>query len=96
MPKVLHNQSLIDLAIQHTGNVENCFAIAMENGMAISDFLDAGSEVFIPGTLTVNNDILNYYNSKQIKPATGFVETSSENELEGISIWILNKNFVVQ
>lgn len=75
---VLHNQSLLDVAIQHTGSVENCFAIAAANGLAVSDLLSAGSVLVIPGTLKNDNDILNYYTSKKIMPATALTRTDKD------------------
>lgn len=76
---VLNNQSLLDIAIQHTGSVENCFAIAAANGLAVSDLLSAGSILIIPGTLKNDTDILNYYTSKKIMPATAL--TRADNDL---------------
>ena len=73
---VLHNQSLFDIAIQHTGSAENCFEIAAANGLAVSDILSAGS-ILIPGILKYNNDILNYYISKKIQPATALTNTDN-------------------
>ena len=76
---ILHNQSLFDIAIQHTGSAENCFEIAVANGMAVSDRLRAGSILIIPGTLKNDTDILNYYTSKKIMPATAL--TRADNDL---------------
>ena len=95
---VLHNQSLFDIAIQHTGNVMNAFAIAMANDCSITAFLVAGSKLVIPGTIVLDKDIKGYYDAKKIQPATGTTEGTENGEelLEGISYWIINKNFVVQ
>ena len=48
MITILHNQSLLDIAIQHTGAVENTFAIAVANGLSLTDDLPAGAEIKIP------------------------------------------------
>ena len=95
---VLHNQSLFDIAIQHTGNVMNAFAIAQANNLSITAPLVAGSKLIIPGTVEMNNDVKGYYAAKKIQPATGTTEGTENGaeELEGISYWIINKNFVVQ
>ena len=34
---VLHNQSLLDLALQHTGTIESIFELAMLNNLSITD-----------------------------------------------------------
>ena len=95
---VLHNQSLFDIAIQHTGNVMNAFLIAQANNLSITALLVAGSKLIIPGTVEINNDVKGYYAAKKIQPATGTTEGTENGEelLEGISYWIINKNFVVQ
>jgi hypothetical protein len=73
--RVLHNQSILDMAIQHTGTVENSFSIAIANGISISDALDSGLSLHIPETLQKNADMYNYYTAKEIKPATCVIDT---------------------
>ena len=60
---VLNSQSLFDIAIQHTGNVMNAFAIALENNISIGESLTPGRIISIPNVI-VNSDILNYYKNK--------------------------------
>ena len=95
---VLNSQSLFDIAIQHTGNVMNAFLIAQANNLSITALLVAGSKLIIPGTVEMNNDVKGYYAAKKIQPATGTTEGTANGEelVEGISYWIINKNFVVQ
>ncbi|WP_336690577.1 MULTISPECIES: hypothetical protein [unclassified Chryseobacterium] len=69
---VLTHQTILDIAIQYTGTVENCFAIAVANGLSVSDVLSAGLPLEIPEDVFKNTDILNYYNAKNIQPATGW------------------------
>lgn len=94
---VLHNQSLLDIAIQHTGSVSNVFLIAQANGLAVSDELVAGSELTIPDVEN-NNDILNYYSSRAIQPATAIttiIDDNTEPSLEGIGYWIIGDDNIV-
>ncbi len=94
---VLHNQSLMDVAIQRTGNALNAFEIAKANNIGITDILTAGSTIVIPDSIIADVDIKNYYQSKAIQPATDITQTGEPGETpEGISYWILNKNFIVQ
>ncbi|QIY83414.1 hypothetical protein HER18_07660 [Chryseobacterium sp. NEB161] len=94
---VLHKQSLLDIAIQHTGSVLNVFLIAQANGLAVSDELVAGSELTIPDVEN-NNDILNYYSSRAIQPATAIttiIDDNTEPKLEGIGYWIIGDDNIV-
>lgn len=94
---VLHNQSLFDVAIQHTGNLMNAFAIAQENGLSITAVLASGPALKIPVQVEINKDVQGYYSSKKIQPATAWSGEASEGEqeLEGIGYWIIDKNFKV-
>ena len=95
--KVLHNQTLFDFAIQNTGSVINAFEIAKINAISISAVLTVGSELIIPDSIKIDVDIKNYYQSKAIKPATDITQVGEPGETpEGISYWIVNKNFIVQ
>lgn len=94
---VLNDQSLLDIAIQHTGSAQNAFLIAKENSLSVSAYLVAGYELMIPEGVAFNRDILEYYRVKNVRPATGLSIDSgaAEEELEGIGYWIINKNFKV-
>ncbi len=100
MITVLHNQSLLDVAIQHTGSVMNVFSIAKANGMAVSDEIVAGAVLEIPTVIFPDNNILNYYQNKNIKPATAITATitggNPQAELEGIDYWAISDDFIVQ
>ncbi len=93
---VLSNQSLLDIAVQHTGDPQNAFAIARENGLSLTSFLKRGSSLTIPDTVVVNNSIYDYYTSKQVKPATAIEMDEPVEELDGIGYWIINDTFIVQ
>ena len=98
MVTVLHNQSLFDISIRYTGTIENAFKIAVANGLSLTDDLVPGAQLIIPADAEMNSDVVNYFAGKGIQPATGFEFDDIEitPELEGISYWILNKNFIVQ
>ena len=92
---VLHNQSLLDLALQHTGTIESIFELAVLNEKSVTDDMVAGASLLI-GEIS-NKDILNYYTAKSIQPATVFTKADKQvlERLEGISIWAINLDFVV-
>ena len=92
---VLHNQSLLDLALQHTGTIESIFELAVLNEKSVTDDMVAGASLLI-GEIS-NKDILNYYTAKSIQPDTAFTKADKQvlERLEGISIWAINLDFVV-
>ncbi|AQY22969.1 hypothetical protein [Riemerella anatipestifer] len=89
---ILHNQSFLDLALQHTGKATNAFAIALANGKSITDDLEAGSEIKIT-TEAQNKDILSYYTAKGIQPATAITEVVEK--CSGIGCWAIGVDFKV-
>ena len=93
----LHNQSLLDLALQHTGSIESVFEFAEANAINITDDLVAGKTLALPAEAFSNKDILNYYTAKNLQPATAFSKEDEQvaKRLEGISIWAINLDFIV-
>jgi hypothetical protein len=94
---VLHNQSLLDLALQHTGTIESIFEFAEANTINITDDAQAGKTLVLPAEAFTNKDILGYYTAKNLQPATAFSKEDEQvfERLEGISIWAINLDFVV-
>ena len=92
---ILHNQSLLDLAVQHTGAVENTFAMAVANGLSLTDDLPAGAEIKLPDSVNKDNDVLNYYSAKRLQPATAVILPPEEERLEGIGYWVIQTDFKV-
>ncbi|MGP1501891.1 MAG: hypothetical protein ACTTJM_08945 [Bergeyella cardium] len=93
---ILHHQSLLDLAIQHTGSVENTFDLALQNNRSLTDDLEAGESIeFTAYGIQQNKDILNYYTAKNIQPATAVILPPEEERLEGIGYWTISVDFKV-
>lgn len=93
---VLHNQSLLDFAIQRTGTLESLFQLAIENGISITDELETGRFLLIPDNVKKDVDVLAYYNEKGIQPATAL--TAEETELvprRGIGSMIISSTFII-
>ncbi|BFO64130.1 hypothetical protein [Chryseobacterium sp. KCF3-3] len=93
--KVLHNQSILDIALQHTGTVENSFRIAIANGLSISDTLSAGLSLEVSEGLQKNTDIYNYYVDNDVKPATGVSDPLVIPTLKGIGYMRIGGDFKV-
>ncbi|WP_139422972.1 hypothetical protein [Chryseobacterium mulctrae] len=91
---VLHNQSFQDIAIEKTGNVLNAFSIAVANGYAVSDFLEPGTDLILPEEMEIDVDVLNYYASKHLQPATA-LRDQKVIEKRGIGIMKIGSNFKV-
>ena len=94
---VLHNQSLLDLALQHTGTIESVFELAKDNALNITDDVQAGTPLYLGEGLGARNEILGYYTAKNLQPATAFTKEDEQvfERLEGISIWAINLDFIV-
>jgi len=94
---VLHNQSLLDLALQHTGTIESIFEFAEANALNITDDVRAGRTLVLPAEMFTNKDILSYYTAKNLQPATAFTKADEQvfERLEGISIWAINLDFAI-
>lgn len=91
---ILHNQSLFDVLLQHTGSLTGIFDVAMVNGLSIAQNLTPGQKLTIPDSVEKDKDILNYYKAKNVQPATAIVVESKE-KLEGISVWAIGHDFIV-
>jgi hypothetical protein len=93
----LHNQSLLDLALQHTGTIESIFEFAEANALNITDDVVAGKTLVLPAEAFINKDIFGYYTAKNLQPATAFSKEDEQvfERLEGISIWAINLDFIV-
>ena len=92
---VLPLQSLLDIAIQHTGAVENTFAMAVANGLSLTDDLPAGTEIKLPDSVNKDSDVLNYYSAKRLQPATAVTLLPEAERLEGIGYWAISVDFKV-
>jgi hypothetical protein len=94
---VLHNQSLLDLALQHTGTIESIFEFAEANALNITDDVRAGRTLVLSAETFTNKDILSYYTAKNLQPATAFTKEDEQvfERLEGISIWAINLDFAI-
>jgi hypothetical protein len=92
---VLPNQSLLDIAVQHTGSVYNTFAIAAANNIAITDDLITGSLLVIPDTVQEDKFVMNEYLLKSIEPATGITDPSVIPPEKGIGWMQIGNSFKV-
>jgi len=91
--KVLHRQSFFDISIVCTGSVENTFEIAFANNRAVTENIEPETIIIIPETLLRDINVINYYTSRKIKPATALGIEKAQPA--GIGFWTIQKNFKV-
>lgn len=80
--KVLHNQTLFDIAIQYFGTTQAVFDIAILNNISITENLTVGMELQLPEKDYGFNEIVKYFKSNNIKPATKTTEPGTQNDLD--------------
>lgn len=89
---VLNNQSLFDIALTVSGNIEAAYDIARENNIPLTGELRNGQLLAYSG-VPMNNQIVNYYRNNAINPATAL---SAEDLLEsGINYWAIEIDFII-
>lgn len=93
--RVYQGQSLLDKAIENTGNVENAFATALLNAISVTDDLVVGQELHY--SLVANKTIADYFGETN-KPATGIVTSDLENfnPSLGIGTMTIGSTFIIR
>lgn len=91
---VLHNQNLLDIAIQENGSVQTVFELALLNGMSITDNIQPQQNVIVAKSNLIIPEIVNYLTTKQHIVATGGVE-SLEIRPTGIGFMIIQNDFII-
>jgi hypothetical protein len=66
--KTLEGQTIFDIAVQQCGSADAAFALAVLNGVSLTDDLIPGKELALPEV--VNADVALYFKSKNLQPAT--------------------------
>lgn len=76
--KALARQIWLDIALVLTGDADTAYDIAKENGMSVSDMPTPGMEIQYSGGV-VNMQVLDFYASHDINPATGVADKDESN-----------------
>lgn len=92
--KIVHQgQSFIDKVLETTGSIDNAFAMALLNGMSITDDVVIGQEVKTTGVTL--KSVVSIYNEKK-RPATAItMEKLQEIESKGIGYMRIGSTFIV-
>lgn len=89
-------QSLLDIALQETGNADNALQIAIANNIAATHKLIAGDVLNIPNGIEKNMDVLEVYREKRVSPATApTTQQEAINPSGGIGYMGIEIDFIV-
>lgn len=93
--KAKQGQSFCDLVIQGTGDIENAFAMAIQNGLSITDSLSIGQKLEPAGK--ENSSILEIWSDNNL-PATAITNENMSIIVpdEGIGAMIIEDTFIVR
>lgn len=96
MIQALYNQTLLDISIQHTGSVLNAFEISFANGISLSEKIISGTVFTIPESVKEDKEIITFFKSKQLAPASDFnMELIEVKPLGGVGYWGIENEFEV-
>ena len=90
MIRVLSNQSVPDIAVQHAGSFEAAFALAEKSGISVTAEIEAGEE--LPEVPVQNRSVAAEYAQRGTKPATFDSDVAL---LGGIGFMSIDENFIV-
>jgi hypothetical protein len=90
----LSGQSLFDLAVLLAGSAEAAFDLALENGMSLTDAVAPGQAVRYSGA-PVSPQVVRYFESNRLQPATALSGYAAAGGSEGIGAWNVEFNFAI-
>ena len=68
--KVLIRQNWFDIALQHTGIIQNAHLIASANERMLTDDVFVNESISIPDSIAKDKKVIQYLTARNIKPAT--------------------------
>ena len=87
-------QWLRDAAIQYAGTVTEIFAIALANGLSITDTIEPGSVIDIPNV--VDAALVKFLSDNNYVPSTTLSPEDEQANLDGISYMKITQTFIVR
>ncbi|MBQ9751422.1 MAG: hypothetical protein IJV81_01140 [Paludibacteraceae bacterium] len=93
LPK--NRQSMLDIAMEHSGTTEAAWDIAQTNGLSLTD--DLKLEPMLKPAITNQRIVTNFLTLRH-SPATGITNAEINQQLgagEGIEFWAIEYDFVV-
>lgn len=87
--KVLPYQSLTDIAVRYTGDIENLFVIAAKNNLMLDEELSAGQEIEIPdSSVETVSSIVRTFENNRLNPASADTQNSLPGGIDYMGIQI--------
>ncbi|TAD83317.1 MAG: hypothetical protein EAY75_15050 [Bacteroidetes bacterium] len=86
-------QSVLDVAVQIAGSPLAAWQLALANGISITAGLTVGQQLL--SVSVVDARVVAYLEKRLHRPATALVQ-SADATADGIGVWILESDFVVQ
>ncbi|KVV16145.1 hypothetical protein [Flavobacterium sp. TAB 87] len=95
--QILHNQSLLDIAVQSNGTALSVFEIAIKNGISITTEMVPGQNIELFESPIIDREIVDYFAAKEMIVATGFNGLQEENIIPqlGIGSMAIGSTFIV-
>lgn len=96
--KVLVLQSFFDISVKYTGSIDNAYEIAKANNREVTDDLIVGETLMIPDGLTLSTKEIQYYQARNLLPATGITKADSDivNPSLGIGSMVIESTFIIR
>lgn len=96
--KVKALQSWFDISILYTGTANNAFEIAKANNKSVTDDPKVNDEIIIPSEIKIESKIIQYYNAREIEPATGLSinDINIITKPDGIGYMKIGSTFLVR
>lgn len=93
--KVSEGQTLLDIAVEHCGDINAVYTIADLNLKGITDDLVIGEVLIVPDVDVTKADIVEMFKQPSRKPASGEDLNTSDVFGEGLEFWIIEEDFVI-
>lgn len=96
--RVQEGQTIIDMALQGSGDVYRLFEVAKENGLSITDDIVAGDYIYTPAAALNKKKFSSFFNAAPNYPAsgiTGSVSNDEEEDLHGVGYDIIEDDQIV-
>ena len=95
--KILHNQTLLDIAIQQYGSATMAINLAIENNLSLTEVNEVGTPLIAPLKDNETRLIAEYFQNKGLKPATAINDLDVVIPVDfGIGEMIIEESFIIR
>lgn len=92
--KINEGQTLLDIAVQHCGNVEKAFELALANGLDFNEDLVIGDEMVTGEVAVEKRKLVELFKNKILVPASK-KDDYETMQLEGVDYWSIGTEFII-